>query len=290
MSKPAGEVRLVIGNGDERPIHGTLTIGRSSKNDIVLDQDEVSRNHALVQRQGPAEFWLVDLGSSNGTLLNQRVVVQPVRLANGDRIRIGGTELTFLCDEAAEEEDFQDTLSGPTLVNLRVTRQWLLLADIEGFTPLSQRLQPAELAGVVGRWVASCRSLVDASGGSIHKYLGDGWLANWDAAAADPLADCLIRLLERQKRSDPPFRFVAHLGDVTSSGSAAGGELGMLGPDVNLLFRMEKLAGQLKSKAMVTASCWPALKGRLKGRSLGSHKVAGFDRSFECFEISAPDA
>ena len=45
-------------------------IGRSDKNTIVVDDDLASRNHAMLQRAETGEFYLTDLGSSNGTLVN----------------------------------------------------------------------------------------------------------------------------------------------------------------------------------------------------------------------------
>ena len=56
-------------NGRTVPVGATCGIGRSSRNDLVLRDDLVSRSHALVHQQG-GEYWLVDLGSSNGTKLN----------------------------------------------------------------------------------------------------------------------------------------------------------------------------------------------------------------------------
>ncbi|MBU6402370.1 MAG: FHA domain-containing protein, partial [Verrucomicrobia bacterium] len=60
-------------------LHALCSIGRSSKNSLVLDHPAVSRRHALIHAQGN-ERWLVDLGSSNGVQLNQRRVRLPVRL------------------------------------------------------------------------------------------------------------------------------------------------------------------------------------------------------------------
>lgn len=277
--------RLDLPNGTDCTLCATSTIGRSSRNDVVLKNEAVSRNHALIQRQGVAEFWLVDLGSSNGTLLNSRVVVQPVQLSNGDRIDVGEEELTFRCADPETEPD-KSTLAGPTVRKLRVAREWLVLADIEGFTPLSQRLKPAELAAVVGNWLGDCRDLVEKYGGGIHKYLGDGWFASWSGEDADgQVADCVRELLDRQRAADPKFRFVVHRGEVMSSGSPAGNELGMLGPDVNFLFRMEKLAGALGCRAMATGGCWSRLEARLRGASIGRHMVAGFEDEYECVQI-----
>jgi hypothetical protein len=64
------------------PIQGNLSIGRSPKNGLVLDSLKISRRHALVNVQNVGEFWLIDLGSSNGTFLNKRRVHQPVQLCD----------------------------------------------------------------------------------------------------------------------------------------------------------------------------------------------------------------
>ncbi|HEY3227845.1 MAG TPA: FHA domain-containing protein [Roseiflexaceae bacterium] len=68
----------------------TLTIGRDSENDIVLESITVSRYHALLLRN-EAGLLLFDLESTNGTLLNGVPVRpdEPVRLANGDVMQLG---------------------------------------------------------------------------------------------------------------------------------------------------------------------------------------------------------
>jgi hypothetical protein len=76
-------------------IKGTCTIGRSPSNEIVLPHDTISRNHALIQAQKQNEFWLVDLGSSNGTFLNGQRVKQAVLLHDQDQILIGQFCLIF---------------------------------------------------------------------------------------------------------------------------------------------------------------------------------------------------
>ena len=76
-------------------IQGNLSIGRSAKNTIVLDSPNVSRRHAIINVQNIGEFWLIDLGSSNGTFLNKRRVHQPTRLNAGDNIVIGDNAFVF---------------------------------------------------------------------------------------------------------------------------------------------------------------------------------------------------
>lgn len=76
-------------------IHQSCSIGRASSNDIVLTDQKISRCHALIQAQKQQEFWLMDLGSSNGTYVNGRRLTQPSLLRNHDQIEIGSFRLIF---------------------------------------------------------------------------------------------------------------------------------------------------------------------------------------------------
>ena len=71
----------------------TVVIGRSRECDVRLADTNVSRRHAELRQEG-ATYWLVDLGSTNGTELNGRRVERE-KLSDGDAITIGSTELTF---------------------------------------------------------------------------------------------------------------------------------------------------------------------------------------------------
>ena len=69
-----------------------ITIGRRSDNHIILDADNISRQHAAIERR--EEFYFVyDLGSANGTHLNGKRV-ESAQLNDGDRVRIGNFILT----------------------------------------------------------------------------------------------------------------------------------------------------------------------------------------------------
>jgi hypothetical protein len=71
---------------------GTLQIGRASSCQIRPDDTYVSQMHARISERNGS--WVVeDLGSTNGTYLNQRKVTVPTELSAGDRIRVGKTVL-----------------------------------------------------------------------------------------------------------------------------------------------------------------------------------------------------
>ncbi len=83
-----------------REVHipaGGARIGRSSRNDVVLDDPSMSRFHCRVFFKPGEGLWVADLGSSNETLLNG-AAVQESRVRPGDRISIGDTVLGVVND------------------------------------------------------------------------------------------------------------------------------------------------------------------------------------------------
>lgn len=78
---------------------GNTYVGRSERNDIVLEDGGVSGSHCRVEHR-PSGFMVFDLASTNGTFLNgRRVEKAPVE--HGDRLRLGRTTLLFLVEHAA---------------------------------------------------------------------------------------------------------------------------------------------------------------------------------------------
>jgi hypothetical protein len=94
VSGPMARLRILDATGGDRGVvldGGVVTIGRGPENIVVLGDRRASRHHArLHARQGT--LVLVDLGSTNGTLVNG-VPIQEVVLGIGDEIRIGDTRL-----------------------------------------------------------------------------------------------------------------------------------------------------------------------------------------------------
>ncbi len=72
-----------------------FVIGREDKNHIVVDLDNVSRKHARVFIEGGKHF-VDDLGSTNGTYLNDEEILEPMPLRTGDHIKVGGSIFKFL--------------------------------------------------------------------------------------------------------------------------------------------------------------------------------------------------
>src|SRR5579863_10005492 len=70
-------------------------VGRGDGCAVMLDSRSVSRLHALIQKRDSGEFALVDLGSRNGSFVNNKRVSLPLVLRDGDRLVLGDQELQF---------------------------------------------------------------------------------------------------------------------------------------------------------------------------------------------------
>lgn len=73
-----------------------LLIGRAEECDVRPLSEEVSRRHCAVI-VGPADVWVQDLGSRNGTFVNGDRIEAKTKLADGDLIRVGSLELKVSC-------------------------------------------------------------------------------------------------------------------------------------------------------------------------------------------------
>ena len=80
--------------GRSYPLRGATRIGRLPDNDIVLDDDMVSRYHAMIVDTGNS-FVITDLRSANGVEVADKRIRGSATLADGDHIRIGDREFTF---------------------------------------------------------------------------------------------------------------------------------------------------------------------------------------------------
>jgi SARP family transcriptional regulator, regulator of embCAB operon len=87
--------RLRDETGRQYPLNGATTrIGRHGDNDIVLDDTEVSRHHAVIADTGTS-FVITDLRSTNGVKVQRQRIRPTAVLHDGDQICIGGHEFTF---------------------------------------------------------------------------------------------------------------------------------------------------------------------------------------------------
>lgn len=107
-----GPYYRLIGTAGEVPLlPGDNVLGREGAGIIAVHSSTVSRRHArlVVDAQGAA---IEDLGSKNGTYVNDRPLNAQVRLADGDQVRIGSLLFTFRVSAGTESTETQSSHSG----------------------------------------------------------------------------------------------------------------------------------------------------------------------------------
>ena len=199
----------------------SLIIGRSSKCDIHIDQESVSRNHAKIVNSGK-RLLIRDLGSTNGTYVNDQPVEEWI-LRDGDLIKIGRTILKFLSggniEHSYHEEIyrlttvdgltqifnkryFMETLEREISRALRYQRCLsLIMFDLDKFKNVNDTY--GHLAGdyVLKRLAEVIKSRIRRED-VLARYGGEEFtiiLPEIDAAHALVFADKIRRLVERSK-------------------------------------------------------------------------------------------
>ena len=86
----------VLSAGEEYELDSSaLTVGRGGQNDVSIEGDEfASARHVRIEPRRDG-VWVSDLGSTNGTFVNGVRIDRPCKLAQGDVVRVGETELRF---------------------------------------------------------------------------------------------------------------------------------------------------------------------------------------------------
>ena len=292
----AGEpFELIIGN--------TTTIGRTSDNTVCLSGSPlVSRQHALVRCHDGYQYQIIDLGSRNGTYVNEQRVVMPTTLTDGARISVAKNEIIFEhVEEDLSSAHLEVTMAGSMAGSGSAIRPVaLLVCDIRGFSTMAEKISSEELARQLGVWFREAGNLVAKSGGTIDKFIGDAMLAYWsgsgdeevDCAAALRIARELLDLAAGIKWSGgEPFRVgvALHFGPVTCGnvGVDAQRDATIIGDAVNTVFRLEGVMKELNQQVLLSADFRERLPGQQAVIDLGERKLKGKQQAVRIFGLGS---
>ncbi len=283
MSDALSQSWIELPDGTRFDLNGSTSVGRSPDNQLVLDDNQVSRRHALIQAQGEGEYWLVDLGSANGSYLNGRRIAQPVELKAGDQITLSASTLKFGTEKLKASHPSASGLMASTMMSIRQEKCWMMMVDIIGSTAMAQQVSAEEWPRVTGTWFRECREVIEANGGHMMKYLGDGFFCYWIAkeTSAQHVCQALAQLKPMQDAASPPFRIVVHHGMAVLGSVPTMQELNLHGPEVNFTFRIEKLAGSLRRSVMLSRDANDTLG--LETPMIAKAKVDGFEGSYSFY-------
>jgi adenylate cyclase len=248
------------------------TFGRSSDNDVQLEDRCASRNHAMIQMLGKGNYYLIDLGSRNGSFVNGRRVTTPVNLKNADHITLGDSNLDFYCPDltkAITEDDTKDGGDNTDTDTVMLHRRRLItvvVLDIRNFTKLTQMLDEQILSELIGTWFAKAGKIITKHGSWVDKYIGDAVMAVW-IHNTDPKIDkissqemlrayrALYEIYQISNELNQQFAlpFPLRVGAGMNTGFAMVGQMGTsqhpdytaLGDTVNAAFRLESATKEI---------------------------------------------
>ena len=126
-------------------------IGRSPDSTIRLLDGGVSRQHATIRRDGSL-FWISDLGSANGSFVNDVAVTTARALRHGDRVQFGTSSFVFDNDEESGHTSTQasSTQALHTIaLPVKTVKATLLVGDLRNFTAISAQLSAEEVAAML---------------------------------------------------------------------------------------------------------------------------------------------
>jgi adenylate cyclase len=245
-------------------------IGRSEGNEVVLVNDSISRNHAMLYEAEPGVYYINDMGSSNGTFVNGARVAAPVQLRHGDAISIGPAEFHFEQEHAVAPNPAR--AFGSTSIVITEKTITVLVADIRDFTGMTQRVDPATLPLITGTLFRESGQALQERGAWAQKYIGDAVMAVWAHSGPPGTAEVLNVLeaacqvaeiaagLQSRLGLKEPIRLgagintgLAVLGNV---GSVAAADHTALGETVNRAFRLESMTRQIESDVVLGESTY----------------------------------
>jgi len=292
-------------DGSRLDLEDFNVIGRGTDAGARVDDGSVSRQHASIRRQDQS-WWITDLGSANGTWINDFRLTSPRKLREGDLLRFGRLEFSFSSGSAVldlgDTSLLQTQMLTQTVAPVRTVPATLLVGDLKGFTGMSEKLGAAELAKTVNQWYEQCRVIVAAGDGIIDKFVGDCVFAYWEGDGPDELTAALeaarqitstpsgfseTRLLKLDEASIEFACCVGlHVGEIALGGGTSD-DATALGDAVNMAFRVEGLTRDLDEPILATTE-FVAGWGEYGGTehdwaTAGSHALKGISDPVEVF-------
>lgn len=252
-----------------------VSVGRGETNDVALADPQASRSHALLRGTDQDTYYLIDLGSKNGTFINGKRVVVPVLLKHGDEVKMGTTSISFLLsrgeESTKEAPEHNNALETPTVVSIdmEMLRVTVLVADIQGYTAMSEQMPLSFLARLMGDWFRYSNDIIEKNNGFVDKFIGDAVMACWLSRGEDlketighalKAAGELLKMTNELSQANPSLSKPLRIGIGISTGEAIASGLGsgrpkdytVMGDSVNLAFRLEKTAKELKADIAIT--------------------------------------
>jgi class 3 adenylate cyclase len=248
---------------------------------------------------------LVAAAASGWTVWSQRRT-----LALERRLQSAARDLEFLqraFARFAPAEVIEDIIAGGVSTHSAKKEITVLFADLKGFTPLSETLDPSVLVRILNGYFERMSRVIDAHRGHVAKFIGDGLLALFGALDVNPWqtndavhAALAMRAALAEYNTAlaadglPPLAvgIGIHRGQVIAGvmGSEALMEYGVVGRTVNLASRVEGLTRIHDVDILLTDAVRATLDPRFRLRAMPAVEVRGLGALVESFAVEGFDA
>ncbi len=288
-----GAILRIVETGVELPLEDFNLIGRSQDATIRLQDGGISRQHATIRREGN-HWWITDLGSANGSYVNDVALTAARAMRTGDRVQLGTLVLVFDQDDdedGASIHGMQTQMLRSMALPVKTINATLLVGDLRDFTRISSQLTAEEVAKMLREWYADCETILKPRGATIDKFIGDGVFAYWprvDAKTHIQAAEAARMLSNPEASNSLTRRWVRenlgiavkchiglHVGEV-ALGAMGRGVNTAVGEAVNVTFRIESLTRKLETPVLISedfANGWPGASEYFE--PAGTHEVKG---------------
>ena len=201
------------------------------------------------------------------------------------------------CDECLTTRVGPNVMAG---VAGREEEVAILFSDVAGFTPLSERLPPYDVIHLLNRWFMKAGADIEAAGGRIDNYMGDGLLAVFRGAdcalgavraalAMQRSADALSEYTERLYTRPFGVRVGVHHGCVVIGdlGAAHNRRETVIGDAVNIASRIEAANKEAGTRVLVSESVIALVQGAVETGCTHDLALKGKTGTFVLHEILA---
>lgn len=176
----------------------------------------------------------------------------------------------------------------------------VIFADIRGFTPLAERLDPEEVVTILNEYLTSMSEVVFRYDGTLDKYIGDGLMAVFGAPFSHPddpqravkaAVEMLVELQHLEKKRSKEGKLFLNMGIGISTGPAIAGNIGsmrrmdytVVGDTVNLAARLESIAqgGQI----LISRATYEEVKELVDVNELPPMRIKGKEAPVAVYEV-----
>lgn len=180
----------------------------------------------------------------------------------------------------------------------------IFFSDIRSFTKLTENLPPQRLTDLMQKYFTEMTAEIEATGGVVDKFIGDAIMAFWGAPVdqldkADRAVATAIKMINKLKILNEKWQAAGYpaidIGIGINTGVAIVGNIGsktrfdytVIGDDVNVAARLERLNRDYKTNIIISESTKKNLSIPVNTESLGLTRIRGRNKAIKIYKVEA---